>query len=557
MTAYLALDFGTTNCVAGEISDKLELNLVPLEDISMEMPSAIFLKSQFLTSSSFDDVEFELRVSKAIKDETEKQFKSLVNIEKNLNDFYLANRPRVREPDRKYTSYENRHLRFVENSLLEKTLEYFKDNELKLERSRLLANLPAKKSEEQIRSDVKALMYQEIMESDIQILQEETFFTALLNPDTIPLFGNDAIKQYTEKPLSGFFMRSPKAFLAANLSQGQTELFIRVVTLIIKHIKVKSELYFKKEFTGVVIGRPVNYIGANAAGSNEIALEIMRKAAVRAGFNLVRFVMEPLAAALVIGRNVFSSDEPLMVVDVGGGTTDVAYLGVTLDGDVKLTVKGIAGERIGGNDFDESIALNKFGPFIGREYRFANSIIIDALSTRDIHSQAKFRKSGEDIYSYLKKDNNILTNRLYQIYRNQLQHQIIIFSEKLKINLSNKENVSELVRFLPPDFNLELSSRDISIICMNHLSVIKKNIQDAIPEDLKKNPVRIFLTGGMSGFHPLVSLVKDTVPAGSTLRRISALHSIVAGLSVVARRLSLSEGAFDEPDIVRGIPVLK
>jgi hypothetical protein len=31
MTTYLALDFGTSNCVAGEISDELKLKLVPLE----------------------------------------------------------------------------------------------------------------------------------------------------------------------------------------------------------------------------------------------------------------------------------------------------------------------------------------------------------------------------------------------------------------------------------------------------------------------------------------------------------------------------------------------
>jgi len=47
MTIYLAIDFGTTNCVAGEVSAQLSLELVPLEENSAEMPSAIFLKSSY------------------------------------------------------------------------------------------------------------------------------------------------------------------------------------------------------------------------------------------------------------------------------------------------------------------------------------------------------------------------------------------------------------------------------------------------------------------------------------------------------------------------------
>jgi hypothetical protein len=41
---YLAVDFGTTNSLAGIIDERGKLNLVQLEENEFEMPSSIFLK---------------------------------------------------------------------------------------------------------------------------------------------------------------------------------------------------------------------------------------------------------------------------------------------------------------------------------------------------------------------------------------------------------------------------------------------------------------------------------------------------------------------------------
>lgn len=558
MTAYLAIDFGTTNCVAAEVSSELKLELVPLDIAGAEMPSAIFLKSQYAITNSFNADEFERKVRSAIELEFENHKSAMLIIENQLNDFYAVKKPRLKDPNRSYSSFERRNFRYIEASLYPKALQYFKDNEFAAERERLNQHAPKIRSQSEIRDDVRAKMLAENMESNIQLLKEETFFTALNDSTTVPVIGSAAINEYTDNPMSGFFMRSPKAFLAVNLTPGQKELFTKAVTLILIHIKKKSESYLQKSFDGVVIGRPVNFMGANNLEQNEQALDILRSAAIRSGFKLVRFVQEPLAAALVIPQSIYSSNEPALVVDVGGGTTDIAYLNVEAGGEPNLTVKGIAGERTGGNDFDQSIALNKFGTQIGRLTPMLNSIVVDALSTRDIHSQAKFRNSGELIYQFLKKDfKDIPCNRLYHLYVNQLQHQVLLAAESLKVSLSEYELVSKDIEFLPPDFDVKLTSEDVISTCGNHLDVIKKNILLAIPHENINLPVRVFITGGMSGFLPVVNLVREVVPKGSSIRRISALHSIVAGLAVVARQLSFSESAFDEPTTVRGIAIYK
>jgi len=558
MTAYLAIDFGTTNCVAAEVSSELKLELVPLDISGSEMPSAIFLKSQYATSNSFNNTEFERKVQSAIDLEFENHKRAILIIEKQLTDFYNVKKPRLKDPNRSYSSFERRNFRYIEASLYPKAMQYFKDNELARERERLNENAPKPRSQSEIRDDVRAKMLADNMESNIQLLKEETFFTALNDIATIPIIGTAAINEYTNNPMSGFFMRSPKAFLAVNLTAGQKELFTKAVTLILNHIKKKSESYLKKTFDGVVIGRPVNFMGANNIQQNEQALDILRSAAIRSGFKLVRFVQEPLAAALVIPQSIYSTNEPALVVDVGGGTTDIAYLNVGTEGEPTLTVNGIAGERTGGNDFDQSIALNKFGSYIGRLTPMLNSVVVDALSTRDIHSQAKFRNSGDVIYQSLKKDyKDIPCNRLYHLYVNQLQHQVLLAAESLKVSLSEYGSVSKDIDFLPPEFDINLTSEDVVSTCGNHLEVIKKNILLAIPPENIKLPVRVFITGGMSGFLPVVNLVREVVPKGSSIRRISALHSIVAGLAVVARQLSFSESAYDEPTTVRGITIYK
>jgi hypothetical chaperone protein len=556
MTTYLAIDFGTTNCVAAEVTTDLKLELVPLEGERAEMPSAIFLRRRFAGINKLNDMEYERRVGRAIAHEIEVHKRALESIEKRLNDFYSIYKPRIFDPKRVYSSYERRHLKFVDSAVYQRALQDFEGHEMVLERARLEAHIVNPRTELEIREEIRAQMLSENMEFNVQLLKEETFFTALNDPETVPVIGQAAVKEYTENPMSGFFMRSPKAFLAANLTAGQSELFTKAVFLIVSHIKRESEIYFNKSFDGVVIGRPVNFMGANSDIQNRRAIDILRTAAVRSGFKFVRFVQEPLAAALVIPQSIYSSAEPALIVDVGGGTTDVAYLNVSTGRDAALKVDGLAGERTGGNDFDQSIALKKFGPYIGRDVPTLNSFVVDALSTRDIHAQAKFRLAGAQLYQLVKTSpNDLLCKRLYHLYAGQLQHRVLMSSESLKISLSTNNETTMRIEFLAPEFELKLTMEEVISVCESHMNTIRRNIIQATPPEKLNTPVRVYMTGGMSGFLPVANLIRNSVPKGSSIRRISALYSIVAGLAVVSRQLSLSEGFVDEPTSVRGIPV--
>jgi hypothetical chaperone protein len=555
-TKFLAVDFGTTNCVAAQVSSDFKLDLVPFGDGKFELPSAIFLKTRVSQKKSFDDAVFEQKVEKEISDQKKNRDHQINLLEQRLQVFKDRFGPRLKNPNNIYTSSELKKHNYVSNKHFLAAVELFQSGRLQEERERLFSELLPLKSEEIIRKEVKSKMYHQMLQDDYELLKENTFFTAIADQEARRFIGADAINAYADDPSSGFFMRSPKAFLGVELLPIQRELFTEAICLILRHIKLKAEEHFSETFEGVVIGRPVNFMGANNDSLNEQAVSTIKNAATRAGFNLVRFVYEPLAASLPISQNIFSSDEDVLIIDVGGGTTDIAYLRTRRDEDIKLEVLGISGERIGGNDIDESIALNKFTTFFSKDILEARKIASNAFATRDMHRQAAFREAAESIYLLTKSNpDSPELSRLNELYRFQLQHQLLLHGELLKKNIGDSHISTEKIDCFSLSFEVELSAGDVFDICERHLSTICRNIGAALPDSYNQRPVRVFMTGGMSLFVPVIKAVKEFLPKGSTFKRIPALHSVCAGLAIVARQLNLNP--FDEPKNVRGINVMR
>jgi hypothetical protein len=473
---YLGIDFGTTNSLAGIVDDNKKLQLVPLEGQEFEMPSAIFLQIKGYERLVFNSKEFERRVLKAQKIEEERSQLDIKLIKNQLDDFYRAKVPRFKEPkpydfinSYLYNKAYEAYLRDVCD--LPQIIQIFKDTTLLSEEKRLLQSMRPAKSLKSIEYEVRIKMEQELLSDEAELLEAKTFFTAFSDPDCIPIFGQSAIDNYKQNPMSGFFMRSPKAFLAINLIPTHKELFIRAIALILCEIKRRSEEYLGKEFAGVVLGRPVNYMGSTTVDGNKQALDIMRKAAQRAGFSDIRFVIEPMAASLVIAKTIFDSDTPSLVIDIGGGTTDVVLLNVDPFADVKLNVINVSGERVGGNDFDETFAYQKIGPFIGKDASLksgknaSNELILDALNTRDIYKQSSFRKQGVEIQNLLMKANEPkLFERLYQVFQMQLQHQLILISEDFKKEITDNPVHEEMLTFFHDPFSLFLNKEEVPLI---------------------------------------------------------------------------------------------
>jgi rod shape-determining protein MreB len=95
-------------------------------------------------------------------------------------------------------------------------------------------------------------------------------------------------------------------------------------------------------------------------GSTQVERRAIRESALGAGASRVYLIEEPMAAAIGAGLNV-SDASGSMVVDIGGGTTEVAV--ISLGG---MVYKGSV--RVGGDKFDEAIVnyiRRNYGMLIG------------------------------------------------------------------------------------------------------------------------------------------------------------------------------------------------
>ncbi len=130
------------------------------------------------------------------------------------------------------------------------------------------------------------------------------------------------------------------------------------------------------------------------AGITSVEQRAVLEAVKRTGAREVYLIEEPRAAALGAGLEIF---QPVgsMVIDIGGGTTDIAVMSM---GDIVSS----ASVRMGGNRFDESIVRyirDKYNVMIGE--KTAEEIKIHVASVHPDSRKERMEIRGRDLVSGL------------------------------------------------------------------------------------------------------------------------------------------------------------
>ncbi len=115
-------------------------------------------------------------------------------------------------------------------------------------------------------------------------------------------------------------------------------------------------------------------------------------AAEDAGFKKVYLLEEAMAAAIGAGVDV-SKKRPSMVVDMGGGTTEVAVIS-------QMAYLVSESRRIGGNDFDEALCsfmLKKYGLRIGPNTAERLKWEMGAATEEEAQALSSCRVGGQDV----------------------------------------------------------------------------------------------------------------------------------------------------------------
>ncbi len=120
------------------------------------------------------------------------------------------------------------------------------------------------------------------------------------------------------------------------------------------------QFFIKQVHSGNFLRPSPRVVVCVPAGATQVERKAIKEATIRAGAREVHLIEEPMAAALGAGLPVHEATGS-MVIDIGGGTTEVAVL--SLNGIVYS-----ASVRIGGDKFDEAIIAyvrRNFGSAIG------------------------------------------------------------------------------------------------------------------------------------------------------------------------------------------------
>lgn len=165
----------------------------------------------------------------------------------------------------------------------------------------------------------------------------------------------------------GRYMRALKSILGTSLMHEKRRLlnehltFVDIIARFLAHLKAGAEASTGHSFTRALSGRPV-YFHSGDPVRNARAEEDLAQCYARAGFDDVRFLPEPAAAARA-NAAVLAGGGRGLIVDIGGGTSDFTLF--DSDG-AGVDILGNGGLRLGGTDFDRLLSLDHVMPELGR-----------------------------------------------------------------------------------------------------------------------------------------------------------------------------------------------
>lgn len=363
-------------------------------------------------------------------------------------------------------------------------------------------------------------------------------------------YGRAAVADYLSGH-EGRLMRSLKSLLGTALMDETTELagqalpFRELLAQFIGELKRRAEQAAGQPFSRAVLGRPVFFVDDNP-DADRLAEKTLRDIAHAVGFKEVAFQFEPIAAAFDYESQI-SSEELVLVVDIGGGTSDFSLVRLSPERaakpDRREDILASGGIHTGGTDFDKYLSLASVMPMLGMgsaliSGRQMPSAQFFNLATWHTINSAYTRKSWAEIQDLQRHalDKDKLA-RLMKLVQQRLGHWLALQVETAKIALSDRDTTSIELGRIGPGESLTLNRADFD----GAISHLVTGIEGTVKALLRDAGVRtgdidtVFFTGGSSSVPLLRERISALLPDA---RRVEGdlLGSIGAGLALDAKR---------------------
>ncbi len=187
-----------------------------------------------------------------------------------------------------------------------------------------------------------------------------------------PLIGDAAKQRYVQDQMRGRFFQAIKTILpnrtfTETVVNNQVFQLEDLIAFFLRHLKAKADLVTGQDVKRVVMGRPAVF--SPVPEEDALAQSRLERAAQLAGFEEIRFQLEPIAAAFAYESRI-AQPERVLVGDFGGGTSDfsVVQLNPARQGLVDRAgdILAAGGLPVAGNRYDSATMWYKLTPHFGR-----------------------------------------------------------------------------------------------------------------------------------------------------------------------------------------------
>jgi len=326
--------------------------------------------------------------------------------------------------------------------------------------------------------------------------------------------------------------------------QKRSIAFTDIIGLFIAEMKRRAEAFADAPFEAAILGRPVHFVDDDLLADSQ-AQDELEKAAKAQGFRDIAFQYEPIAAALDYEQAV-RGEETVLIVDMGGGTSDFSIVRVSPEraraADRKDDILANRGIHIGGTDFDRLVSIAHVMPEFGYltqtkdgKRNLPAGYFIDLATWHRINLlyTAKAIIDLRQIrYEAARPD---LVERMIHIVDFRLGHALAGMVEQAKISLTDK---NETTIAIPDDIAAPLITRrdfedTINAAVQRVAGTVSATLKDAGVGE--QDITAVFLTGGSTAIPLARRAILDLVPHARVVDG-DRFGSVGMGLALDAQR---------------------
>jgi len=363
-------------------------------------------------------------------------------------------------------------------------------------------------------------------------------------------YGRAALADYLAG-YEGRLMRSLKSLLGTSMIDEHTEVMGRALSFrellaqFVGELKRRAERAAGREFTRAVLGRPVFFVDDDAQ-ADQRAERTLEDIARKAGLRDIAFQYEPIAAAFDYESQI-SREELVLVVDIGGGTSDFTLIRLSPDrarrAERKDDILASGGVHIGGTDLDRALNLASVMPMLGLGSLLKSGLEMPSaqyfnLATWHTINQAYTRRAWSQISDmHREARDKPRLEKLQNLVKERAGHWLALQVEAAKIALSDAPVARIDLGRIAAGEGVTLHRADLD----SAIDALVTSVEQTVARLLRDAGVAasgidtVFFTGGSSSVPLLRQRILALTPQARCVEG-DLFGSIGAGLALDARR---------------------